>query len=108
MTLTGLRIFLDITHPTWLDYAKKDGFSTVTDAIKDIIYTQKFEGAAADLLNPNIIARDLGLQDKQAQEISGPGGGPIKWTGGPENPKTIKEWEEQVKEADNAQGASHE
>ena len=29
-----------------------------------MIYEQKFTGAAAGLLNPNIIARDLGLADK--------------------------------------------
>lgn len=34
-----------------------------------VIYEQKFTGAAADLLNPNIIARDLGLADKK--ELSG-------------------------------------
>jgi hypothetical protein len=28
------------------------------------MYEQKFSGAAAGLLNPNIIARDLGLADK--------------------------------------------
>jgi hypothetical protein len=33
--------------------------------VEEIIRTQKFEGASADLLNPNIIARDLGLADKQ-------------------------------------------
>jgi len=30
-----------------------------------VIYRQKFEGASADMLNPNIIARDLGLADKK-------------------------------------------
>ena len=38
---------------------------TVIDDIEKIIYRQKFEGAAAGLLNANIIARDLGLRDKQ-------------------------------------------
>ena len=33
--------------------------------MKQIIKTQKFEGAAAELLNANIIARDLGLADKK-------------------------------------------
>lgn len=33
--------------------------------MEEIIRTQKFEGASADLLNPNIIARDLGLAEKQ-------------------------------------------
>nr|WP_261640834.1 DNA-packaging protein [Erwinia mallotivora] len=32
---------------------------------EQIIYNQKFTGAAADLLNANIIARELGLADKR-------------------------------------------
>ena len=44
-------------------------FSQVISTIKEIIETQKFEGASAGLLNPNIIASDLGLADKK--ELSG-------------------------------------
>ena len=44
-------------------------FKTITAQIKQIIRTQKFEGASAGFLNANIIARDLGLTDKQ--EITG-------------------------------------
>lgn len=40
------------------------GFSNVINEIKEIIRLQKFTGAAADLLNANIISRDLGLADK--------------------------------------------
>lgn len=39
-------------------------YSEVIARIDDVIYTQKFTGAAAGFLNPNIIARDLGLRDK--------------------------------------------
>ena len=42
----------------------------------EIIRTQKFAGAAADLLNANIIARDLGLADKN--EVTGKDGGPVE------------------------------
>ena len=65
MTLRGLLLYLDITRPTWADYKEKEGFSYVTTRAEDVIYHQKFTGAAADLLNANIIARDLGLQEKQ-------------------------------------------
>lgn len=44
--------------------------------INDAIRHQKFTGAAADLLNPMIISRDLGLADKS--ELSGPDGGPME------------------------------
>jgi len=40
-------------------------FINVINEIEDIIYSQKFEGAAVGIFNHNIIARDLGLSDKQ-------------------------------------------
>ncbi|RCZ57579.1 DNA-packaging protein [Escherichia coli] len=36
-----------------------EDFCGVTTRAEDIIYDQKFSGAAADLLNANIIARDF-------------------------------------------------
>lgn len=78
MTINGLCIFLDISEDTFANYGKKDDFLGVTSKIRSIIYDQKFSGAAADLLNPNIIARDLGLKDASKSEISGPNGGPIQ------------------------------
>lgn len=39
-------------------------FSQVIDEIERVIYSNKFEGAAAGFLNANIISRDLGLRDK--------------------------------------------
>lgn len=71
MTMTGLYLFLDIDRATWAEYRVRKGFSAVTTRAEDVIYEQKFTGAAADLLNPNIIARDLGLQDKQQVDHSG-------------------------------------
>lgn len=71
MTIQGLCIFLDIDKTTWGEYRAKEDFSRVTTRAEEIIYHQKFTGAAADLLNPNIIARDLGLADKQAVAHSG-------------------------------------
>jgi hypothetical protein len=65
MTQAGLCIFLDIDRKTWAEYAKLPDFSPVTTRAEEIIYSQKFAGAAADLLNANIIARDLGLADER-------------------------------------------
>ena len=77
MTLDGLCIFLDIDESTWRkNYSTNEDFILVTTRVEKIIRTQKFTGAAADLLNPNIIARDLGLADKA--ELSGKDGGPIE------------------------------
>lgn len=64
MTIGGLCIFLDIDKDTWAEYGKRKDFTAVTTRVDEIIRTQKFEGASAGLLNPNIIARDLGLVDK--------------------------------------------
>ena len=65
MSIEGLCIFLDIARRTFGEYEKRDDFLLVTQAIKNIIRTQKLEGASAGLLNANIIARDLGLRDAQ-------------------------------------------
>lgn len=65
MTISGLCLFLDITRETWGQWRKQDDFSDVITRAEEVIYSQKFAGAAADLLNANIIARDLGLADKQ-------------------------------------------
>ncbi|OPB99183.1 hypothetical protein BAS10_04560 [Elizabethkingia meningoseptica] len=42
----------------------KDFFTVIAD-IENIVYTQKFQGAAGNLLNANLISRELGLIDKQ-------------------------------------------
>jgi len=77
MTIGGLCIFLDIDRTTWNEWrTSRPDLSHVITRAEAIIYQQKFTGAAADLLNSNIIARDLGLADKR--EHSGPDGGPIK------------------------------
>ena len=69
MTITGLCRFLHITLPTWEEYKKRNDFTYITREIEEIIKDQKFAGAAADLLNANIIARDLGLSDKKEHEV---------------------------------------
>lgn len=65
MTLDGLFLFLDISRQAWDNYRKREDFIAITSRVDSVIRSQKFAGAAADLLNPNIIARDLGLSDKQ-------------------------------------------
>ncbi len=66
MTIDGLCDFIDIDPKTWGNWRKdrKDLLPVITQAER-IIKRQKFEGASADLLNANIIARDLGMIDKQ-------------------------------------------
>lgn len=76
MTIGGLCIFLDISQQAWGEYRQRKGFGEVTTRVDQIIRDQKFSGAAAGLLNPNIIARDLGLAERQ--EHTGAEGGAIE------------------------------
>ena len=69
MTISGLCLFLDISDDTWACYRKDTVLTGIVSDAEKIIYNQKFAGAAADLLNANIIARELGLADKQ--ELTG-------------------------------------
>lgn len=87
MTIIGLCLHLGITEDTFSNYHKKKpnkdpdkDYFGVTTRIKNIIYAQKFEGACADLLNHNIIARDLGLKDKVEMDLKNL----------PKPPKTLK------------------
>lgn len=71
-TWDGLELFIDMY--SLRDYKtneKYKEFSQVISRIDKIIYNQKFTGAAAGFLNPNIIARDLGLADKKEVDNSG-------------------------------------
>ena len=88
-TWSGLELFLDIdslreykTNPKYKD------FSQIIERIEKTIYTQKLEGAAAGLLNPNIIARDLGLTEKSEQNIT------------VDKPKLIIDWTENDNQTD--------
>src|SRR5699024_5716674 len=74
MTLDGLCLFLDIDSETWRRWRSDNDFCGVVSRAEQVIRDQKFSGAAAELLNPNIIARDLGLKDSSAHEHSSPDG----------------------------------
>jgi hypothetical protein len=71
MTIGGLCLFLDITQKTWFEWRAREDLSEVVTRAEEVIRSQKFSGAAADLLNANIIARDLGLKDETKTEHSG-------------------------------------
>lgn len=65
MTIQGLCLHLGISDETWANYRQNSDYVGITSLVEKIIYEQKFSGAAADLLNANIIARELGLADKR-------------------------------------------
>lgn len=69
-TVVGLCIYLDVNTLYFRDFkeselGKTNDFSQIIARIENVIYSQKFTAAAAGLLNANIIARELGLADKQ-------------------------------------------
>lgn len=72
-TWEGLELYLGLESLRWYKTSPdhKD-FLQVIGHIGKIMYAQKFTGAAAGLLNANIIARDLKLTDRQ--EITGKDG----------------------------------
>jgi len=70
MTIGAMCMYIGVTQETWNEWRKsRSDFSAIITWAEQTIYRQKFEGASADMLNPNIIARDLGLADKK--EVTG-------------------------------------
>jgi hypothetical protein len=68
-TMGGLCIYLGCNEAYFRNFkaqlpAEDKDFSSVIGEIEQVIYTQKFEGAAVGAFNANIIARDLGLKEK--------------------------------------------
>lgn len=76
-TITGCCLFLGIPDKTWRDWRQERmDLSPVLRFAESWMYQRKFDGAAAGLLNPMIISRDLGLAEKT--EVTGKGGAPIE------------------------------
>ena len=71
MTITSLCRFLDVTLKTWVSYRETKDLLHIATRADNVIRDQKFTGAAADLLNANIIARDLGLSEKTDNQHTG-------------------------------------
>lgn len=65
MSQQGLCCYLNCSVATYHNYKAKPEYLEVTSLIDSVMFEQKFAGASAGLLNANIIARDLGLADKQ-------------------------------------------
>ncbi len=68
-TLSGLCLYLGCNEAYIRNFKNQErqngkDFSSVIEQIEMTIYTQQFTGAASDLLNPNIIARNLGLKER--------------------------------------------
>lgn len=64
MTATGFCIFAHLGKAAFDRYAQTDEYKDIVLKIKDVIYTQKFEAAAAGLLETGFVARELGLREQ--------------------------------------------
>lgn len=64
MTLQEFCLFAKMARDTFNQYEKEEEYSDICSRIRDLFFTQKFQGAAADLLNQAIVSRELGLADK--------------------------------------------
>lgn len=76
-SISGLCIYIGCNQGYFYDFKKscsKD-FSEIITRIEEIVETQQFEGAVVGAFNPNIIARKLGLAEKQ--EHTGKDGEPL-------------------------------
>lgn len=67
MTITGMCVHIGCNRSTWEEYRKREGFDVVCSLVDDIIYTQKVELAAADMLNAGFISKEIGLREKIEQ-----------------------------------------
>lgn len=65
MTISGLCVFLNVDRQTYYNYKKNPEYFDITKSIDEAMFEQKFAGAATGQFNANIIARDLGLAEKQ-------------------------------------------
>lgn len=70
-SLTGFCIYVGASFMWWRNFKEKckndkdEDFLIVITRVEDTIETQQFEGACVGAFNANIIARKLGLTDKQ-------------------------------------------
>ena len=62
-TIEGFCTFADLHSNSFYEYCKKSQYLGITTYIRNVIYTQKFEGAAGGFFKENLIIRDLKLKD---------------------------------------------
>lgn len=78
-SINGLCVFLDCDIETFNNYTKKKDFFGVCNKIREIIYTQQYEGAAVGAFNANIVARKINLKEESDHNVKVSGIKPIEW-----------------------------
>lgn len=77
MSVQAMCIFLGITSKSWYEWRNtRTDLLPVMRQAEEVIRTQKFERGMIGQFNAMLVARDLGLADRN--EMSGPDGGPIQ------------------------------
>lgn len=72
-SIVALCTHLGIHRHTWQNYRISEEFDLVCEEVEARMRTYKFERAVAGLMNSTLIARDLGLVDKQEVKHSSDG-----------------------------------
>lgn len=74
-TLKGLCLYLDCSTKYFLNFEENnkvsEDFMDTLIRIREVIYEQKYSGAAAELLNPSFIGKDIGLVDRKELDHKG-------------------------------------
>lgn len=70
-TFEAMCLYLDVSHRSYMRWRKDERFMDACEKIDAVVYSQKFEGAAAGFFNANLISRDLGLAEKQDLTTNG-------------------------------------
>jgi len=71
MTIVGLCNHLGITARTWRNMREEQpDLAEAIEKVDEIIFQQKLEGAAANMLNHNVINRELGLADNTNANVA--------------------------------------
>jgi hypothetical protein len=66
LTMAGFRAFAGMSQPEFEAYSKSPDYKASMSRIKDVMYAQKFEAAAAGILETPVITRELNRYDQEA------------------------------------------
>ena len=69
-TIVAMCKHLGIHRHTWQNYRVSEEFDYVCEEIEGQMRTFKFENAVAGLMNPTLIARDIGLVEKSSVDLT--------------------------------------
>ncbi|MCF0178622.1 MAG: terminase [Bacteroidales bacterium] len=69
-TLTAFQLFAGIPEKSYANMRKQPGFDDVCDWIQSVIYEQKYQLASNNIINSNLIGKDLGIDKPQEVNIN--------------------------------------